>query len=174
MEWDGFRLSLGSEGLEFLWIGAGIFEVRVSHCASASLRHPSATRAGHELEFRLRFPGGASGTKTAEVRVDVPPHKVEQVEHFMAVLWRDHSVPDLPEGVGTDVPVAAAAPPAAVHTDPAPDPGPDPDAATEAASDAVELERVPEGRREWILSPAGERSEELFVDVMARLANSDH
>ncbi|MFE5947004.1 hypothetical protein [Streptomyces sp. NPDC056480] len=183
VEWDGFQLSLGSEGLEFLWVGAGIFEVRPSHCVSASLRRPSAGRAGHEMEFRFRFPGGASGTKTAEVRVDVPPHKVEQAGHFMAVLWRDHSVPDLPEGGGADVPVASAAAPAAVaHLDaaPAPDrhpdlhPDKDPDAgpALGTASDAVELERVPDGRREWILSPAGERSEELFADVMARQASS--
>ncbi|MFG3490726.1 hypothetical protein [Streptomyces sp. NPDC047972] len=180
MEWDGFTLSLTSEGLvELQWIGAGVLEAKPSHCTSASFRPPSATRPGHELDFRFRFPGGASGTKTAWVRVDVPPAMVDQVRRFMAVLWRDYSVPDLPEesgpaaearggGTGAGVPAAAAvvaAPPPAVVEPADPAPG--------AATEAVELERVPEGSVAWILSPAGERSEELFADVMERLASSD-
>ncbi|TXS19449.1 hypothetical protein EAO70_11840 [Streptomyces sp. adm13(2018)] len=176
MEWDGFRLSLTAEGLlELQWIGAGVLEARPSHCASASLRAPSATRPGHELEFRFRFPGGATGTKSVWVRVDVPLALVDLVGRFMAVLWRDYSVPDLPEETGPSAEVrgagaaapgpAAAAPPSPAVTEAA-DPAP-------GAAEPAELERVPEGSVEWILSPAGERSEELFADVMERLASSD-
>ncbi|MFC9797263.1 hypothetical protein ACFVJI_32070 [Streptomyces sp. NPDC127584] len=178
MEWDGFRLSLTSEGLlELHWIGAGVLEARPSHCASASLRTPSATRPCHELDFRFRFPGGATGTKSVSVRVDVPLPLVDLVGQFMAVLWRDHSVPDLPEetgpaaevrGAGAAAPVpasVAAAPPSPAEAEAA-DPAP-------GAAEPAELERVPEGSVEWILSPAGERSEELFADVMERLASSD-
>jgi hypothetical protein len=44
-----------------------------------------------------------------------------------------------------------------------------PDHQDEAAEDA-ELGRVPVESREWIVAPAGEASEELFRDVMARVA----
>ncbi|MGW2304864.1 hypothetical protein [Streptomyces sp. NPDC001809] len=181
MEWDGFRLSLTSEGLvELQWIGAGVLEARPSHCTSASLRTPSATRPGHELDFRFRFPGGATGTKSVWVRVDVPLPMVDQVGRLMAVLWRDYSVPDLPEetgpaaearGAGAGAPVPAAAAVAAAASAPAVVEPADP--APGAAAETAELERVPKGSVEWILSPAGERSEELFADVMERLASSD-
>ncbi|MFB7587627.1 hypothetical protein [Streptomyces sp. NPDC056169] len=209
LEWDGFRLSLARDGLEFLWVGGGVLEVRVSHCASASLHPPTKERESHRLDFRFRFPAGAAGTDPAVVRLDVPPGQVEQARRFLRVLWDDYSVPDRPEdeagsgpgagagsGTGTGAgsragsgsrPVALALALAEPVTEAAPEENPDtapgtaPNTAAEAAPSKAEPEtepepelgRVPEGPA-WIVNHVGPRSDELFRDVMARPANSDH
>ncbi|MGA5196657.1 hypothetical protein [Streptomyces exfoliatus] len=179
LEWDGFRVSLGREGLEFAWIGAGVFEVRVTHCVTATLHDPTATRPGHALEFRFRFPGGPSGPKSVTVSVDVPPGEVEPVRRFLAMLWRDHSVPDRAEDASPSVAEEERGVGVGSDTDPstgtgmATDVDTDTDPATGAASGEAELERVPEDAPGWIVSPVGPRSQELFLHVMAHPANTD-
>lgn len=202
LEWDGFRLSLGSDGLlEFAWIGGGIFEARVTNCLSASLRHPKEAGERHRLVFRFRFPGIAAGTESVVIRADVPPGKVEQTQRLLALLWRDYGVPDQAdaevEAETVAVSETAQPPVTATVTDGRTHPGPglvaasgtddgpgtntgigagtDAGTVPEAASDeaGAELERTPDARG-WIVSPAGPGSEELFRAVMARPANSDH
>ncbi|MEU9294781.1 hypothetical protein [Streptomyces sp. NPDC048266] len=168
LEWDGFHLTLGRDGLQFVWGGRSIFEAGVTDCVSASLRHPKEAGEGHRLVFRFRFPGAAAGTESVVIRVDVPPAAVEQAQRFVGVLWRDYSVPDQADAEreaeaggepekGAEEETAAGAGPGAV---------------AETTSDAPELARVPGGRG-WIVNPVGPRSEELFRDVMARLVNSE-
>lgn len=107
--------------------------------------------------------------------MDVPPGHVEQARRFVRVLWDDHSVPDLPEDEDKAEARAGAEP--ATGAAPVEDPDTALDTAldtdTEAAPGEAELERVPEGPA-WIVNHVGPRSDELFRDVMARPANSDH
>ncbi|MFF5425673.1 MULTISPECIES: hypothetical protein [unclassified Streptomyces] len=128
LEWSGFRLSLGRDGLmEFAWIGEGVFETRVSRCVSAVLHPPRDAREDHRLVLRFRFPDagalappvagvGADGAESLVVRVDVPRGAVERTRSFLRLLWDDFSVP-YGEGAG---PAAAGAAPRA---DPVPVPG---------------------------------------------------
>ncbi|MFE2559260.1 hypothetical protein ACFXGT_25170 [Streptomyces sp. NPDC059352] len=203
LEWDGFRLSLGREGLAFTWAGGGFFEAGVAGCVSASLRHPKEAGEGHRLVFRFRFPGIAAGTESVVIRADVPVGKVEQAQRLVGVLWRDYGVPDEADAEAeakaeTDAVTGTARAPATVtvtdgHTGPGPgtgigigigigiDTGIDTDTGIhagagtvpEAASVEAELERTPNAPG-WIVSPAGPGSRELFRAVMERPANSDH
>ncbi|WP_405858642.1 hypothetical protein OG361_30620 [Streptomyces sp. NBC_00090] len=192
LEWDGFRLSLGSDGLlEFTWIGGGIFETRVTNCLSASLRHPKEAGGSHRLVFRFRFPGIATGSESVVIRADVPVGKVDQAQRLVGVLWRDYGVPDEADAKAdaetVTVSGTARAPVTVTATDghtgtghgldtdtrTGIDAGPGAGAVPEAASDEAELERTPDAPG-WIVSPAGPGSRELFRAVMERPANSDH
>ncbi|MER5206250.1 hypothetical protein [Streptomyces sp. NPDC002825] len=151
-------------GLEFSWPGGGVFEVQSAHCVSASL-HPSDDREGRRLVFEFAFRGGAPTESALALRAEVPPGRLEDAERFVDALWSEHSIPDHPAS-GTkrhEGPAVVAVAPAAPAPAPAPVPVPAP---APSAGEAV-LERVPEGR-DWIVSPVGPRSEELFRDVMAR------
>ncbi|MER7621589.1 hypothetical protein [Streptomyces sp. NPDC126503] len=146
LEWSGFRLSLGRDGLlEFTWIGEGVFEARVTRCVSAALHPPRDAREDHRLVLRFRFPDagalappvagvGAEGTESLVVRVDVPRGAVERTRSFLRLLWEEFSVP-YGEGTGP-----AAAGPAPRAADPAPVPGGAP--AGGAAGDVREEVRV--------------------------------
>ncbi|MFF0478165.1 hypothetical protein [Streptomyces sp. NPDC004284] len=181
LEWDGFRLALGPEGLQFAWAGSGFFEAGVTYCVSTSLRRPEPPAEHHRLVFRFRFPGTAPGGESAVIHVDVPPGAVEQAERFQNLLWQEYSVmvePDTETEPGAEVEPGAEAEPegdteAAAEAEETPDTDADAGAAQEEASAPAELGRIPDTHA-WIISPAQERSEELFQDVMARLANSDH
>ncbi|MGW5776709.1 hypothetical protein [Streptomyces sp. NPDC003863] len=177
LEWDGFRLALGREGLVFTWPGGGCFEAGVTHCVSASLRRPRQTPEGHRLVFRFHFPGTAADAESVVIRTDVPPGEVEQARRFRDLLWREYGVPDEPDTEAeTEVEGAPEAERVAEATEPGAEEEPDTDAdagaAAEAATVRAELGRVPDTSA-WIISPAGVRSDELFQDVMARLANND-
>ncbi|WP_369147184.1 hypothetical protein [Streptomyces sp. R44] len=178
LEWDGFRLALGREGLEFAWAGGGFFEAGVTSCVSTSLRRPSRPDECHRLDFRFRFPGTAPGAESAVIHVDVPPGAVEQAQRLQDLLWRDYSVMVDEDGPGPEAETEADVesegdPGAAAEAEEAPETDADTGPAREGTSVPAELGRVP-NTNAWIISPAMARSEELFQDVMARLANSDH
>ncbi|MFD3568871.1 hypothetical protein [Streptomyces sp. NPDC058667] len=176
LEWDGFHLSLGRDGLQFVWIGRSVFEAGTTDCVSVSLREPKAAGEAHRLVFRFRFPGVALGTESVVIRVDVPPGAVEQARRFVTMLWSDYSVPDeagahgeAKTAIGAEAGAGAGAGAgegtvSGVGTRKATE--------TETAPDEAELERVPGGPA-WIVNHVGPRSEELFRDVMARPVNSD-
>jgi hypothetical protein len=168
LEWDGFHLTLGRDGLQFVWVGRCIFEAGVTDCVSASLRRPKEAGEGHRLVFRFRFPGVAAGTESVVIRVDVPPAALEPAQRFVTMLWRDHSVPDQAEAEMEAE--AEGEPEEGAEEGTAADAGPG--TVAETTPDAPELARVPEGR-DWIVNPVGPRSEELFRDVMARLVHSE-
>ncbi|MEU2117176.1 hypothetical protein ABZ567_16325 [Streptomyces sp. NPDC016459] len=170
LEWDGFHLSLGRDGLQFVWIGRSVFEAGTTDCVSVSLREPKAAGEAHRLVFRFRFPGIAVGTESVVIRVDVPPGAVERARRFVTMLRSDYSVPDEAAAHGEAKPAiegeagAGEGPVSGVDTRKATE--------TETAPDEAELERVPGGPA-WIVNRVGPRSEELFRDVMARPVNSD-
>ncbi|KOX31602.1 MULTISPECIES: hypothetical protein [unclassified Streptomyces] len=190
LEWDGFRLFLGSEGLVFSWAGGGYLEAGATNCVSALIHPPGEAGGRHRLVFRFRFPGTAAGAESVVVRVDVPPGMVDPAQRFVDLLWREYSVPDragTEDGAGAGPEPAAEAGPgipfgteeapatttdAGTGTEPEPEPGSEGEAGAGAVTGEAELARVPDAPG-WIVSPAGPRSEELFRDVMTRPANSD-
>ncbi|MFJ3538285.1 hypothetical protein ACIPQA_22770 [Streptomyces sp. NPDC090109] len=186
LEWDGFRLFLGSEGLVFTWAGGGYLEAGATNCASALIHPPREAGGRHRLVFRFRFPGAGAGAESLVVRVDVPPGMVDPAQRFVDLLWREYSVPDRAgaedEAGARPGPSAEVGPGRLFGTEEAPatDAGTEPESKPGAEGEAgagtvtgeAELARVPDAPG-WIVSPVGPRSEELFRDVMTRPANSD-
>ncbi|MFC9605933.1 hypothetical protein ACFTTN_20995 [Streptomyces niveus] len=90
--WPYFTLKNNGGQLEFEWQGAGVMEFHIDRCVSAALRPQGHDRAVQLVfQFNIAEPNASD---LVETRIDVPAQNVRETERFLAVLRRDHKVPD--------------------------------------------------------------------------------
>lgn len=97
--WPYFTLKNNGAQLEFEWQGAGVMEFHIDRCVSAALRPQ-----GHDRAVQLVFQFSTAKPNASDLvvtRIDVPEQNLRDTERFLAVLRRDHEVPDLSQ-VETD------------------------------------------------------------------------
>ncbi|WP_262055978.1 hypothetical protein [Streptomyces sp. STR69] len=92
LEWAGFQLEYNEGLLELRWPNAAVLEAKAERCAEASLG-PMSGDGSAQLMFRFRS-ASSDATDLILVRVGVPAAHVQDAEHLIQRLRREHGVPD--------------------------------------------------------------------------------